>query len=127
LVVKGRIGAGLPPLTNEELAIHTAVWAEIVFGVIPESQLERAYARAMQDNADGFTLTAPKLVQGYRSLCASEASAPQLPQTSNLLAGKVCKKCFGSGMEQYVEGGYKQVRRCDHVVAEDDDSDIQNW
>jgi len=35
-----------------------------------------------------------------------------------------CPRCFGTGWEQYTEGGYKQVRKCDHArveVVEDPD------
>ncbi len=33
-----------------------------------------------------------------------------------------CKRCFGLGMEQFIDvDGYKVVRRCDHVVVSDPD------
>jgi hypothetical protein len=115
LIVKSRIAAGLPPLDNYELALHISAWAEIVFGVIPESRLQDAYVRAMRDNADGFTLTAPGLVKGYRDLCESERLAPQMPMDRNLLPGNVCSRCFGTGLEQFIEAdGYKSSRRCEH-------------
>lgn len=96
-------------------------WSEVLSGVIPEQQLESAYLRAIQDKADNFPLTANDMVAGYRANCSSDKAAPRLAQDANLLDGEVCKKCFGSGLEQYVENGYKQVRRCDHIVAEDPD------
>lgn len=121
LIVKSRVASSLPPLINTELAAHIAVWAEIVFGVIPEAQLEAAYFRAMQDKADSFPLTASDLVQGYRANCESERSAPQIPQDKNLLAGDVCARCFGTGWEQYREGSYANVRKCDHAVESSED------
>jgi len=113
----------MPPLENEELMIHVATWSEILLGAVPENRLADAYVRAMQDSDNTYTLTAPQLIQGFRSLCASERNA--LAQTTNLLSGDVCKKCFGSGL--YVpEGkdaqGYKlPAQRCDHVPVEDPD------
>jgi hypothetical protein len=105
-------------------------WSEVLDGEIPEKYLEPSYLRAMRDKESGFALSSNDMVKAYRDICLSERSAPRLAQATNLLSGDVCPKCFGSGMEQYVEGGYKQVRRCDHAPtprAEDDDSDIQNW
>lgn len=111
----------MPPLDNDELALHISAWAELLFSVIPESKLGAAYVRAVQESEDTFTLTAPKLIQGFRALCDSERSSPRIAQDSNLLTGEVCQKCFGLGWEQYIENGYKQVRKCDHVAVEDPD------
>lgn len=35
-----------------------------------------------------------------------------------------CPRCFGIGWEEYRENGYRQVRKCDHVVPETDDEDV---
>lgn len=125
LIVKSRVAVGLPPLTNTELAAHISVWAEITFGVIPESQLEGAYFRAMQDKEDGFPLTAPGLVKGFRANCDSDRVAPQIPQDSRLLTGDVCSKCFGTGLyvpdEKDAQGYKLPAQRCDHVPIEDPD------
>jgi hypothetical protein len=26
-----------------------------------------------------------------------------------------CQRCYGTGFEQYLENGYNQVRKCDHL------------
>lgn len=108
--------------------IHVATWSEILFGVIPEGRLSDAYVRAMQDNADGYTLTAPKLIQGHRANCESDRVGPQIPQEKNLIGGDVCQRCFGTGWEQYREGGYANVRKCDHIPTDDlTDADVDAW
>lgn len=39
-----------------------------------------------------------------------------------------CLRCFGVGMEQYFADGYKQVRRCDHVIAlKEEDDLVDSW
>lgn len=95
-------------------------WVEVLEPVIPESSLEAAYLRAAQDKGSGYPLAASDLVQGYRANCDSERAAPQIPQTANLLTGDVCKRCFGTGWEQYREGGYANMRKCDHVIDDED-------
>ena len=124
LIVKSRIAGGLPPLDNEELAIHVRAWSEILYDAIPQVRLDDAYRRAMQENEDGFALTASKMIAGFKHLCESERVAPQIPQNAKLLNGDVCPKCHGSGMEIIVDQDddrYKVAMRCDHVVAEDPD------
>jgi hypothetical protein len=32
-----------------------------------------------------------------------------------------CSRCHGTGMEQYRDGGYANMRRCDHVVNDAED------
>lgn len=120
IIVKSRVATSLPPLDNVELAASISAWAELLFGVIPENQLEWAYVRAMQDKDSSFALTAPGLIQGHRNACASEAASPRQPQDRNLLTGDVCPRCHGTGFEQYREDGYVNSRRCDHVIDEDD-------
>lgn len=95
--------------------IHIRAWSEILYDAVPQSQLEHAYRRAMQENEDGFPLTAPKLITGFKRFCESQRTTPRIAQDSNLLNGEVCKRCHGTGMEEFVESGYKQMRRCDHV------------
>lgn len=114
LVVKSRVASGLPPLTNEELLAHTQAWAQILYGVVPENDLERSYLRAMRDKETTFALSAPEMVQAYRAECQSEIASPRPAQDANLLPGEVCQKCFGTGWEEFKENGYKQSRRCTH-------------
>lgn len=128
MIVKSRIAASLPPLTNTELLAHVSTWEEIALGEIPEIYLETAYVRAMRDKDSGFALTASDLVQGYRANCESERALPQIPQSNNLLTGEVCQRCFGTGMEQFRESGYANMRRCDHVpLVTDEDADVDSW
>lgn len=55
----------------------------------------------------------------------ARAERAKIQQASD--PGPVCQRCFGTDWEEYIENGYKQVRRCDHVIADDDDSDVDNW
>jgi hypothetical protein len=121
IIVKSRVALNQPPLTNPELAASIAAWAEILFGVIPEPELERSYLRAMQDRESDFPVGAPSLVKAFRDNCASDAASPRIAQDTNLLPGNVCSRCHGSGWEQYRDGNYMNSRRCDHVVDDDED------
>lgn len=38
-----------------------------------------------------------------------------------------CPRCFGVGMEQIFADGYKQVRRCDHVIAPEEGDPVDSW
>lgn len=119
----------MPDPAESDLLAET--WTEVLEGEIPANYLETAYVRAMRDKQSGFALSSNDMVRAYRDVCLSERSSPRLAQGRNLLSGEVCPRCFGTGMEQYIADGYKQVRRCDHALAplaEDDDSDIdRNW
>lgn len=100
-------------------------WSEVLSGEVPESHLEAAYVRALRDKQGGFALTAADLVSGFRANCESERNAPRLVQDANLLNGQVCGKCHGTGMEEFTEQGYKQMRRCDHAMPiADIDADV---
>lgn len=124
LVLRSRAALGLPALEPADAVVTVRAWAEILDGEVPENYLERAYVRAMRDKETGFALSAPELVQGFRSVCASERTAPR--QDSNLLPGEVCQKCFGTGMyapDKRDALGYRlPAQRCDHVaeITEDD-------
>lgn len=132
IILRSRAAKSLPALSLGEFNLAVEAFAEICGGEIPLDDLEHAYIRAMRDSEKGFAPGADDLVRGHRANCASEAASPRPAQDRNLLPGEVCKKCFGSGWEQFTEGGYKQVRKCDHVVEgfigpPDPDSDVDLW
>ncbi len=105
----------LPPLTNAELVFTIGVWTEILAGEVPETDLVKAYVRAARDKKSSFGLTATEIVQGYRAFCESERVSG-MPQDNNLLPGRVCGKCHGTGMELvWTDRNYQLARRCDHV------------
>lgn len=134
MIVKSRLAGALPQLSSAEFEASVEAWREVVDGEVPERDLDAAYIRAMRDKTSGFGLAANDIVKGYRDNCESERVAP-MPQDVNLLNGQVCPRCFGTGLEEYVEHGYKVARRCDHVVAEvqrpsvivDEDSEVDSW
>lgn len=115
-----------------ESELMAEAWADVLDGEVPISDLERVYTRAMRDKTDTFPLTAPMMVKAYRDICDSDRAAPRIPQEANLLPGEVCKKCFGTGMEEFVVNGYRQAKRCDHVVEQpigprDPDAEVDTW
>lgn len=114
IILKSRLACSLPMPEPTESHLMADAWVEVLEGEVPEGYLEAAYLRAMRDKGNGFGLSANDLVQGYRDLCESERAAPQIPQNSRLLPGEVCQRCFGSGREQKLEGGYMVSRRCSH-------------
>jgi hypothetical protein len=102
----------MPTAQESELLAET--WAEVLDGEIPAKELDAAYIRALRDKKDGFALTANDMVKAHRDNCESNR-VPRLPQATNLLSGDVCPRCFGSGLEQFIDAeGYKQSRRCEH-------------
>lgn len=96
------------------MALMTEAWTEVLEGEVPPSYLDAAYLRAVRDKGTSYALTASDVVKGYRDECESERAAPQIPQNTRLLAGEVCGKCFGSGREEVISGGYRVSRRCNH-------------
>src|SRR5262245_36816205 len=98
LIVKSRIVSGLPPLTNQELAVHIRAWSEILNGVVPESRLEESYQRAVREHGEGFAIAVSEIVKGFRGICDSERV--NRGQNYNKLTGQVCPKCKGTNVEE---------------------------
>jgi hypothetical protein len=132
LILRSRSAKSLPALTPDEFQLAVETWSEVLDGEVPGNALQEAYIRAARDKTDGFPLGANDLVTGYRANCESERAAPRLAQDRNLLTGDICKKCHGSGWEEFKENGYRQVRKCDHLVEgfigpPDPDADVDSW
>lgn len=94
-----------------------SAWEEVLRPIIPPERLEDAYLKAMQDRASTFPLSSTEVCTAFKEMMAVQGPHPNVaPATPNrMLSGETCQKCFGTGMEEYIESGYKMCRRCDHL------------
>lgn len=90
-----------------------AAWVEVLGPIVPPEKLEDAYLKAMQDRSSTFPLSSTEICSAYKDMVAVQGLHPNT-NPSRLLGGETCKRCFGTGLEEYVEDRYKMVRRCDH-------------
>lgn len=111
LILRSRLASSLPVLNPDEFQAAVEAWSQVLRSV-PEFELESAYVRSMETRDSGFAIGAPDVVRAYNELC-KERSA--VPSTHDYTAQVICKRCFGSGMEQYMDEGYLTSRRCNHV------------
>jgi hypothetical protein len=100
--------ANQPPLEDDALDERAAIWAETVFGIIPENRLITAFRRATADHNSTFPMNAYDLKNAFDRISAEEGRisvrdvelrVQKLDEESRLQSRFECKKCFNCGWE----------------------------
>lgn len=104
--------------TLAEKIERAEVWAEVLSGIIPESDLQECFERAFKDHESGFVVNAYDLKAAWDGIEADRAA--DRPQ---LMRARVpdCPRCYGSNIEIVFDAHGKKLGarpNCDHRPLE---------
>ncbi len=110
--------------TAEEKATRSESWARSLMGIVPESELQRAFDRAFADHSSNFPISAydikdahERILDDARTAAAKEQAEfmRKMEAERRLKDGFQCRHCFGCGWREVPDptgAPYRGVVRC---------------
>lgn len=113
IAMKSQVLCNLPPASEQETLLKAAIWAEVLWPIVPEEDLQEAYETAFAQKKDCYPISVVDLKLGFESM--QRVRGFRIEQDA-VNAIRSCSLCDHHGLRKFdPDEPDLYIRVCDHV------------